>query len=181
MYDKKGRGVAIKHPTNEKDISDESSEEDSSDEEFEDDKSTSSKMDDPTTPDNEESSETKKKESAVLIAAKYGIVEVVASILERFPVAIYDRDSDSRNILLLTVENRHLQVYKHLLKIHPRESFVYRKLDKNRNNALHYAAAYGEHIKPWPVPGAALQMQWEIKWRELYLNSTKLEKKHISK
>ncbi|XP_068636204.1 ankyrin repeat-containing protein ITN1-like, partial [Aristolochia californica] len=31
------------------------------------------------------------------------------------------------------------------------------------NSALHLAAALGKN-RPWIIPGAALQMQWEIKW-----------------
>ena len=60
-----------------------------------------------------------------------------------------------------------MQVYKLLLKKYDLENFLYQKLDSTGNNVLHYAATYGEHIKPWPVPGAALQMQWEIKWHEV--------------
>ncbi|GLT52967.1 hypothetical protein SLA2020_262700 [Shorea laevis] len=36
---------------------------------------------------------------------------------------------------------------------------------RRRNSALHLAANLGDY-KPWLIPGAALQMQWEIKWFE---------------
>ncbi|KAK1561004.1 hypothetical protein Q3G72_033326 [Acer saccharum] len=42
---------------------------------------------------------------------------------------------------------------------------VFRKVDHEGNSALHLAARLGDH-KPWLIPGAALQMQWEIKWYE---------------
>ena len=74
---------------------------------------------------------------------------MVEKILELFPVAIYDVDKDGKNILLVTVENRHLEVYKLLLKKYDLKNFEYQKLDNTGNNALHYAATYGElHIKP---------------------------------
>ncbi|GMN55950.1 hypothetical protein TIFTF001_025064 [Ficus carica] len=111
------------------------------------------------------------KDTPILIAAKYGIAEMVEEILKRFPVAIYDRDIDSKTVLLVTVENRNLQVYKILIKRYLRKPFVLQRVDKDGNTALHYAAKYAEHIKPWPVPGAALQMQWEIKWHEFVENT----------
>jgi hypothetical protein len=43
---------------------------------------------------------------------------------------------------------------------------VFRAVDKDGNGALHLAANLGEY-KPWLIPGAALQMQWEIKWYEV--------------
>ena len=92
-------------------------------------------------------------------------------ILTRFPVAIYDTNTENKNALLLAVQNRHLQVYKLLLKRFPRKSVIFQKVDKNGNTALHYAAMYkdNQNLKPWLVPGAALQMQWEIKWYEVRL------------
>ncbi|KAM3688740.1 hypothetical protein ACJW31_10G173900 [Castanea mollissima] len=40
-----------------------------------------------------------------------------------------------------------------------------RSEDTDENNALHLAAKIGKK-KPWLIPGAALQMQWEFKWYE---------------
>ena len=107
------------------------------------------------------------KETAILVAAKHGIVEIVEKILADFSVAITDEDEDNRNILLVAVENRHLAVYKNLLKKYPRNNVVFQKVNKKGDTALHFAATYGDHVRPWPVPGAALQMQWEIKWHEV--------------
>lgn len=104
-----------------------------------------------------------------MLAAKYGIAEMVEKILQKFPVSIYDKDKlSSKNIVLVAVENRNLQVYKLLINKYPRKHVVFQKVDKKDNTALHYAAMYDQdHVKPWPVPGAALQMQWEIKWHEV--------------
>ncbi|GMN55947.1 hypothetical protein TIFTF001_025061 [Ficus carica] len=115
--------------------------------------------------------ETKPNDTPILLAAKYGIAEMVEKILEHFPVAIYDVDKDSKTVLLMAVEKRNLQVYKILIKRYFRKDYVFHKMDEKGNNALHYAAMYDEEIKPWPVPGAALQMQWEIKWHEFVENT----------
>ena len=115
-----------------------------------------------------EESSKNKKEAAILIASKYGIVEIVEKILKRFPVAIYDTNADKKNVLIVAVENRNLGVYKLVKNIISQKNLVFRKMDKNGNTVLHYAAMYKDgQTKPWPVPGAALQMQWEIKWFEV--------------
>ncbi|GMN48856.1 hypothetical protein TIFTF001_018027 [Ficus carica] len=61
---------------------------------------------------------------------------------------------------------RQLQGYKLLLRHTeiPRD-IVFPKVDNHRNSALHFAAMINQdNHKPWPIPGAALQIQWEIKW-----------------
>ncbi|KAL5545372.1 hypothetical protein UlMin_005059 [Ulmus minor] len=169
MYDKKDR---VLRPGQQQKcgISDEGSDEDlteDSEQEFEDDNSASSRMEQSSFSVRKgESLNIEKKETAILIAAKYGIVEMVKKIINSFPVAIYDEDKDGKNVLLVAVENRHLHVYKLLVKNYPGKSVVFQKVDKKGNTALHFAATYGESVRPWPVPGAALQMQWEIKWHE---------------
>ncbi|CAL1354153.1 unnamed protein product [Linum trigynum] len=54
------------------------------------------------------------KETPILIAAKMGVKEVVQKIMETFPIAIHDLDSDNKNVVLLAVENKHVQVFKML-------------------------------------------------------------------
>lgn len=104
--------------------------------------------------------------TAILIAAKNGISEIVDKILKRYPVAIHDTDQNMKNILLLAAENRQLEVYKLLMRhTDIPKDIVFRKVDNERNSALHFAAMINkDDHKPWPIPGAALQMQWEIKW-----------------
>ena len=112
-----------------------------------------------------EMSKMTKTESTILLAARNGITEMVEHILKKFPVAINEQ-SEGKNIVLLAAKNRQTHVLLLLLK----QDFVKRKLihegDKNDNNALHLAAQIGKQ-RPWLIPGAALQMQWEIKWYEV--------------
>ncbi|XP_050265748.1 uncharacterized protein LOC126709518 isoform X1 [Quercus robur] len=111
-----------------------------------------------------------KRETPVLIAAKNGITEIVEKILELFPVAIHDMNEQKKNIVLLAVENRQPHVYQLLLQKNIMKESVFRRVDDEGNSALHLAAKLGEH-KPWLIPGAALQMQWEIKWHEFVKES----------
>ncbi|KAK4762884.1 hypothetical protein SAY86_008652 [Trapa natans] len=102
-------------------------------------------------------------ETAILLAAKNGITEMVEKILEDFPVAIHDMNSEHKNIVLLAVENRQPHVYELLLRRNILADNIFRQVDSNGNSALHLAAMLRDY-KPWLIPGAALQMQWEIKW-----------------
>ncbi|ONH93513.1 hypothetical protein PRUPE_8G235300 [Prunus persica] len=114
-----------------------------------------------------------KKETPILIAAKSGVTEMVEKILELFPVAIHDTNTEKKNVVLLAVENRQPHVYQLLLKRNVLKDSVFGKVDDQGNSALHLAAKLEEH-KPWLIPGAALQMQWEIKWYEYVKNSMPL-------
>ena len=107
-----------------------------------------------------------KMETPILIAAKNGIIEMVEKILKSFPVSINDMNEQKKNIVLLAVENRQPHVYQLLLQRNVTKESVFRSfrmVDNEGNSALHLAAKLGKHM-PWLIPGAALQMQWEIKW-----------------
>ena len=91
---------------------------------------------------------------------------MVEQILDLYPVAIHDMNSDKKNIVLLAVENRQPHVYELLLKKNIMKDSAFRAVDLSGNSALHLASMLGDH-KPWLIPGAALQMQWEIKWYEV--------------
>ncbi|KAJ9689137.1 hypothetical protein PVL29_014673 [Vitis rotundifolia] len=110
-----------------------------------------------------------RKETPLLTAAKNGIKEIVESILKHFPVAIHDTNSEKKNVVLLAVENRQPHLYDLLKqKYKDKESFesVFHAVDIKGNNVLHLAANYKKSMNPWIIPGAALQMKWEIKWYE---------------
>lgn len=108
-----------------------------------------------------------KKETPILIAAKMGVTEMVEKILDKFPVAILDLNSDNKNVALLAVENRQPHVYSLLLSRKMMKDSVFHQLDNEGNSALHLAATFGDY-KPWLIPGGALQMQWEIKWYKVW-------------
>ncbi|GMY16835.1 isoform 4 of serine/threonine-protein phosphatase 6 regulatory ankyrin repeat subunit a [Fagus crenata] len=108
----------------------------------------------------------------ILIAAKNGITEIVEKSFEISPMVMNGLDQDRKNIVLLTVEHKQPHVYVVLLDLKKKEILkdnVFREVDRNGDSALHFAAKKADFI--WPVPGAASQMQWDIKWYE-YINNT---------
>ncbi|MED6209844.1 hypothetical protein PIB30_058614 [Stylosanthes scabra] len=112
------------------------------------------------------------KETAFLMAAKNGIVEMVTKILSKIPSAIHNTNTKKENVLLVAVMNRQPFVVETLrMKSKPE---VWNNLvlaaDDDENTMLHLAAhAIGDE-KPWQIPGSALQMMWDIKWFE-YIKS----------
>ncbi|XP_024631952.1 ankyrin repeat-containing protein NPR4 isoform X3 [Medicago truncatula] len=108
--------------------------------------------------------------SPILIAAKMGVTEMIEKILDVYPVAIQDVDSQNKNVVLLAIENRQPHVYSLLNKRSIIKETAFRQVDINGNSALHLAATY-RRFKPWRVPGAAMQMQWEYKWYKLVKDS----------
>ncbi|KAI9119442.1 hypothetical protein K1719_010117 [Acacia pycnantha] len=115
-------------------------------------------------------SKKKRTDTPILIAAKNGVAEMVEKIIELFPVAIHDMNEEKKNVVLLAVEHRQPHVYHLLLQQNILKESAFRKVDHKGNSALHLAAKFGQY-KPWLIPGAALQMQWEIKWFEFVKES----------
>lgn len=108
-----------------------------------------------------------KRETPFLIAARNGVTEMVEKILELFPMAIRDINSERKNVVQVAVESRQLHVYRLLLRknISMRDN-VFSKVDDEGNSVLHLAAMLGDH-QPWLNHGPAFQMQWEIKWYQV--------------
>ncbi|XP_058092412.1 ankyrin repeat-containing protein NPR4-like [Magnolia sinica] len=112
---------------------------------------------------NKESKEKKDKyETPILVAARMGVKEMVQTILKLYPAAIRQINSKGKNVVLLAVENRQPNVYKFLRDKYYDEG-MFNLIDNDGNTALHLAAKYGKN-RPWLIHGAALQLQWEIKW-----------------
>ncbi|XP_058093535.1 ankyrin repeat-containing protein ITN1-like [Magnolia sinica] len=103
-----------------------------------------------------------KHETPILVAARMGVKEMVQTILKLYPMAIQLINPKGKNVVLLAVENRQPNVYKFLLDKYYNER-VFNMIDYDGNTALHLAARYGKN-RPWLIHGAALQLQWEIKW-----------------
>ncbi|XXG52120.1 hypothetical protein AAC387_Pa03g0517 [Persea americana] len=111
----------------------------------------------------ESDKEDMKEKSPFLVAAKMGVTEMVAEILDKFPVAIDDMNQEKKNAVLMAAENRQPSVYHYLRERYPKKESIFQKVDNEGNSALHLAASFAQN-RPWLIPGAALQMQWELKW-----------------
>ncbi|KAK4278652.1 hypothetical protein QN277_016473 [Acacia crassicarpa] len=110
-----------------------------------------------------EASKKDKKSTALLMATKNGLIEVVKRILEVYPVAIYDKtDPKKRNIVLLSVEKRQTHVFKSLMK-HPLWHNLRGAVDMDGNNVLHMASFLLQHM-PRQIHGSVMQMQYEALW-----------------
>ncbi|KAL1542981.1 hypothetical protein AAHA92_20009 [Salvia divinorum] len=110
----------------------------------------------------DEKSKSVVKDTPLLVAAKMGIPEMVKKILNAVPIAIQDQDSKGKNVLMVAAENRQTSVFDILVQ-KKLPDYVFHHFDNEGNSILHLAAKLGEK-QPWRIPGAALQMQWEIKW-----------------
>ncbi|XP_028781012.1 uncharacterized protein LOC114737269 [Neltuma alba] len=109
------------------------------------------------------SSKKDNKSTALLVATKYGLLELVKKIFDRLPVAIYDKtEPKKRNVLHTAVQKRQTHVLRELMK-HPLWDSLIEDVDADGNNVLHMAAFLPKHM-PWEVYGSALQMQHEAKW-----------------
>ncbi|CAL5425189.1 unnamed protein product [Camellia sinensis] len=106
----------------------------------------------------------------IIIATKNGIGEIVRDILNTFPMAIHDVNSEGKNLMLLAVENRQLHIYKLLQDGNQITNNLFDYVDDNGNSVLHLAAIPSTD-RPWLDPSVVLQMQWEIKWYEFIKNS----------
>ncbi|KAI7984581.1 Homeobox-leucine zipper protein REVOLUTA [Camellia lanceoleosa] len=106
-------------------------------------------------------------ETPILIVAKNGIKEIEKDILKEFPVAIHDMNSNGKNLMLISVENRQPHVLQLLLKSKSTKSIddLLHCLNNEGNSALHLATMLKTY-QPWLAPNATLQMQCEIKWYE---------------
>ncbi|KAG5109605.1 hypothetical protein AAZX31_14G047400 [Glycine max] len=109
-----------------------------------------------------------KKETAFLVAARNGIVEMVNEILYRIPSVIHNANSKKENVLLVAVKNRQPLVVECLKMKMQSKPEVWNNLilavDDDENTMLHLAAYAPGGDKPWQIAGSALQMMWDIKW-----------------
>lgn len=104
------------------------------------------------------------KGSPLLIAAEFGVMEMVEEILYAFPTAIRDEDVDKKNVVMLAVENGRKNIFNLLSeKYTTHHRSMLEKADKNGNTVIHLAATTRK-VRPWNVSCAALQIQWDHKW-----------------
>ncbi|KAJ6708995.1 ANKYRIN REPEAT PROTEIN [Salix koriyanagi] len=115
-----------------------------------------------------------KTDTPLLMAAKNGITEIMEKILDKYSFAIHDLNSQKKNVVLLAVQYRQPHVYQLLVERWKKNKVpdrIFCQVDDQGNSAMHHAAAMIQDYKPWRVPGAALQMHWEIKWYKFVKNS----------
>ncbi|CAL5328671.1 unnamed protein product [Camellia sinensis] len=100
----------------------------------------------------------------LLVAAKLGIHEIIEEIVNSFPTAILDQNSEDRNIFELAVIKRHENVFNLLYQMGEYKQYITRLIDNEGNTLLHLVGNKAPIEKLNVVPGAALQMQRELQW-----------------
>lgn len=109
-----------------------------------------------------------REETAILVAARNGIIEMVNELISKIPSAIHETNSKKKNVLLIAVENRQTLIVEELKNRfgEKKTKVVLHNLilgvDDQENTMLHLAAAPID--KGWMISGSALQMMWHIKW-----------------
>ena len=112
-------------------------------------------------------------ETAILTAARNGIVEIVEELITKIPSSIYEVNMENQNVLLVAVENRRTMVVEALRKrfVECNEMAIFDDLiqgvDNEDNTVLHLAATRSD--RDCYLSGAALQMMWHIKWFEVFI------------
>lgn len=100
-----------------------------------------------------------------LLAAQYGIHEIVKEILDSFPDAITFRDEENHTAFHLAVMSRHEKVFKVMHQRSGQYKFLLSLLpDNDGNNMLHLVGHKARQQRLDFSSGAVLQMQRELQW-----------------
>ncbi|XP_073152049.1 uncharacterized protein [Henckelia pumila] len=102
---------------------------------------------------------------AVTIAVRKGTHEVVETILEMFPMAIYTIDTKTQGTIFhMAVKERIETVFNLIYNINEQRYYFYDRIDNFGNNYMHVCGEQAPPHKLNLVSGAALQMQRELQW-----------------
>ncbi|CAJ2639725.1 unnamed protein product [Trifolium pratense] len=108
------------------------------------------------------------KETAYLVAAKHGIVEITSKLVSEMKSVIHERNSNKENVLLVAVKYRQPQIVEELRKNSSIDKNVFKSLcqqvDNSGNTMLHLASYTLNKETTWRISGPAMQMMWDIKW-----------------
>ncbi|KAF7840583.1 ankyrin repeat-containing protein ITN1-like [Senna tora] len=99
----------------------------------------------------------------LLIAASYGIIEIVELFLKKHPESINHVSDDGHNVLHMAVKHRQLKIFKLLQKKSEFHTLASQISSKTKNTILHQVART-DFYRPPELPGAAFQLQSELKW-----------------
>lgn len=112
------------------------------------------------------------KNTAYLIAASHGIVEMMSQLQSNINSVINDTNSNNENAFLLAVKNRKPHVIEWLKNNLEKDAIdhLILQVDKNENTMLHLAANTSlQRENNWRISNVALEMMWDIKWYKVRL------------
>lgn len=108
----------------------------------------------------------------LFVAARLGNFEFVNLLIYYYPELIWKVNSDNLSIFHVAIECRHKNIFTLLHKMDAVRSLITTYADHNTNdNMLHLAAKLAPSDKLSIVSGAAFQMQQEILWYEVHINT----------
>ncbi|KAL4564138.1 hypothetical protein LXL04_028190 [Taraxacum kok-saghyz] len=102
----------------------------------------------------------------ILEAACQNADKVVDEILLRSPKAIECRNKSGYDIIQLAVLHRSDKIYNRVYDIGERKNLYRTIVDSSKNNILHLVGQLAPSHQLNRIPGAALQLQRELQWRE---------------
>eukprot|EP00256_Glycine_max_P057040 XP_014624730.1 uncharacterized protein LOC100788731 isoform X2 [Glycine max] len=105
--------------------------------------------------------------TALLIATKTGIVEIVEKFLDVNPEAIFHVTENNQNILTMAVKYRQKKIVRIIQRKGAIESLVGQISDKGRT-ILHEVARM-DYYKGEHLAGVAFQLQDELRWYDEYI------------
>ena len=103
----------------------------------------------------------------ILEAACQNADKVVDEILLRSPKAIECRNKSGYDIIQLAVLHRSDKIYNRVYDIGERKNLYRTIVDSSKNNILHLVGQLAPSHQLNRIPGAALQLQRELQWREV--------------
>ncbi|KAI3496061.1 hypothetical protein L1887_38411 [Cichorium endivia] len=104
----------------------------------------------------------------ILEAASQNVEKVVDEILFRSPEAIQCTNKRGYDIIQLAVLHRSDKIYNLIYDIGERQNLYRTIVDSSKNNILHLAGKLAPSHELSRRTGAALQLQRELQWREIY-------------
>ncbi|KAH6761662.1 hypothetical protein C2S52_019095 [Perilla frutescens var. hirtella] len=102
--------------------------------------------------------------TSILMAARYGISEIVEMIIHKYPDATSCRDSDGRILFMVAASNRFENVINLFYNMSDVKYMFVDNTDKEYNNMMHICGKIAPPHRLNLVAGAALQMQCELQW-----------------
>ncbi|XVF27228.1 hypothetical protein REPUB_Repub14bG0088500 [Reevesia pubescens] len=96
--------------------------------------------------------------------AKFGVVELIAELIQSYPDLIWRVDEHSRSIFHIAVIHRQEKIFRLIHDIGAHKDMIAAYKDKNNHCILHLAGKIAPPNRLNIVSGAALQMQRELLW-----------------
>ncbi|KAJ0017388.1 hypothetical protein Pint_11981 [Pistacia integerrima] len=100
----------------------------------------------------------------LLLGAEVGVCEIVEEIIKSYPDAIWFTNEKNQNLFHLAIINRQEKVFNLIYRLNDRKHLLLTSEDGDKNNILHLAGKLAPENRLNVIPGAALQMQFELLW-----------------